>query len=110
MGQDDQLEILEPVAQPGDAALQLVERGARVRTGVYERERLVRERVDVDSPDREGRGDRQAMDPGRGGGRERIVARHVRISSSTSSRFCAMCSRETTDSRLRRSSGSVFEG
>ena len=33
-----------------------------------------------------------------------------RITPRTSSRFCSMCSRDTTDSRLRRSSGSVLEG
>ncbi len=33
-----------------------------------------------------------------------------RISASTSSRFSRMCSSDLTDSRLRRSSGSVFEG
>jgi hypothetical protein len=33
-----------------------------------------------------------------------------RISSSTSSRFCSMSSGDTSDSRLSRSRGSVFDG
>ena len=40
-------------------------------------------------------------------GQERAQAR---IRASTSSRFSRMCSSLTTDSRLSRSSGSVFEG
>src|SRR6266516_3947933 len=35
---------------------------------------------------------------------------HARINPKTSSRFSSMCWRETSDSRLRRSSGSVLEG
>jgi hypothetical protein len=41
---------------------------------------------------------------------ERAPPLHDLISSSTASRFSSMSSRETSDSRLRRSSGSVFEG
>ena len=35
---------------------------------------------------------------------------HARITPSTSSRFSSMCSSETSDSRFRRRSGSVFDG
>src|SRR5215210_4520509 len=35
---------------------------------------------------------------------------YSRISPSTSSRFSSMCAGETSDSRFRRSSGSVFDG
>jgi hypothetical protein len=41
--------------------------------------------------------------------RDRKRWAQARISASTSSRFSSMCSRETSDSRLRRRSGSVFE-
>ena len=37
-------------------------------------------------------------------------SRQARMSASTSSRFSSMCCAETSDSRLSRSSGSVFEG
>jgi hypothetical protein len=49
----------------------------------------------------------------------RAIARDIRITSgtpqarirsSTASRFCSMSSGETSDSRFRRSSGSVFDG
>jgi hypothetical protein len=46
-----------------------------------------------------------------GAGRtEGIRGPHPRMRSSTSSRFSSMCAREMSDSRLRRSRGSVFEG
>ena len=93
--------------------LQLVQRLARVGPGVDQGQRLVLEQVAVDPPDRERRRDAQAVDAGlrapapaprsRGQG-------HARISARTSSRFASMSSRETSDSRLRRSSGSVLEG
>ena len=109
VGEDHQLDVLERVAEAGDPALELVERRARVRPGVHQRERLVLDQVDVHSPDRERRGDGEAVDAGGGRRGEGVVA-HARITPSTSSRFSSMCSSETSDSRFRRRSGSVFEG
>ena len=95
-----------------ELALQLVERLARVGAGVDQGQRLVLEQVAVDPPDRERRGDAEAVDAGQRGLLQRLLRgeRHARISPSTSSRFASMSSRETSDSRLRRSSGSVLEG
>ena len=92
-----------------DPAGELVEGGARVGAGVHQRQRLVLDQVDVHAADRERGGDGQAVDARLGRGREGIGA-HARISASTSSRFSSMCSRERSDSRLSRSSGSVFDG
>jgi hypothetical protein len=97
VGDDDELEVLDLAAVVGQRALELVERLARVGAGVDQRERVVLDELDVDPPHHERRGDREAMD-------------HERMSASTSSRFCSMCSRETSDSRLRRKSGSVLDG
>ena len=112
VGEDHQLDVLERVAEPLQAAAELVERRARVGPGVHQRERRVVDQVDVDPPDGEGGGDGEPVDAGRGRRCERVLAAlaQERISSSTSSRLSSMCSRETTDSRLRRSSGSVLEG
>ncbi len=113
VGDDQQLEVVDRVAALGQLRLQLVERLARVGPGVDQGQRLVLEQVAVDPPDREGGGDAQAVDsrpappapaPARGS------RRHARISPSTSSRLASMSSRETSDSRLSRSSGSVLEG
>ena len=97
VGDDDELEVLDLAAVRGQRLLELVEGLARVRAGVDQRERVVLDEVDVDPAHGERRGDREAVD-------------HERISASTSSRFSSMCSRETSDSRLRRSSGSVLDG
>jgi hypothetical protein len=70
VGHDDQVDVLERVAERVDAALQHVERGGRVGTGVDERERVILDQVDVDPTDREGRGDGKAVDTR--GGRRRI--------------------------------------
>ena len=77
--------------------------------GVDQRQRLVLDQVDVHAPDRERRRDGEPVDARRGGGGEGVVG-HERISASTSSRFCSMWSRDTSDSRLSRSSGSVLDG
>ena len=80
--------------------------------GVDQRQRRVLDQVGVDPPDLE----RASGSPG-GGCPPRAatasassLAAHERISASTSSRRRSMSSRETSDSRHRRSSGSVFEG
>ncbi len=112
VGDDDQLEVVDRVAAGAELALQLVERLAGVGPGVDQGQRLVLEQVAVDPPDREGGGDAEAVDPGQRGLLQRLLRgrRHARINPSTSSRFASMSSRETSDSRLRRSSGSVLEG
>ncbi len=97
---EDQLEILDAMPERREALLELVERAARVRPGVEQRERVVLEQVDVDPADGEGRRDRDAADalrdrlarrlalriPERDGGRAGGLAGHERISSRTSSR------------------------
>ena len=93
--------------------LQLVQRLARVGPGVDQGQRLVLDQVAVDPPDRERGRDLQPVDPGQRRLLERLPresGRHARISPRTSSRRRSMSSRETSDSRLRRSSGSVLEG
>ena len=94
---DDPLEVLDAVPVLGQRALELVERLARVRADVDQRQRLVLDQVAVDPPDHERRRDGQRVD-------------HERMRPSTSSRLASMSSWETSDSRVRRSSGSVFEG
>src|SRR5829696_8696229 len=114
MGDDDQLEVVDRVATLAEPALQLVERLAGVGPGVDQGQRLVLEQVAVDPADGKGRGDREAVDPGESRLLESAlrgeVGAHARISARTSSRLASMSSRDTSDSRLRRSSGSVFEG
>ena len=120
MGEDHELEVGDRVAQGGQPALELVEGGAGVGTRVDEGQRLVLDQVDVDPPDRERRGEGEAVDPRRGrrgegvlGGRRRAGARSAaqdRIRPSTSSRRSFMSWVETSDSRLRRRRGSVLEG
>ena len=73
VGHDHQPDVLERVAEPGDAALELVEGRAGVRAGVDQRQRLVLDQVDVHAPDGERRGDRQPVDAGRGGRGEGVV-------------------------------------
>ena len=97
VGDDDPLEVLDPVAVAGERPLELVECLARVRPDVDQRQRLVLDQVAVHPPDHERRRDREAVD-------------HERIRPRTSSRLASMSSCETSDSRVRRSSGSVFEG
>ena len=95
--------------RPRDPAVQLVERGAGVGPGVHQRQRLVLDQVDVHPADGERGRDRESVHARLGGRGEGVFA-HARISASTSSRFSSMCSRETSDSRFRRSSGSVLDG
>ena len=64
VAEDHEPDVLERVSQPCDPALELVERGTRIRPGVDERERLVLDQVDVDAPDRERGRDREPVDTG----------------------------------------------
>ncbi len=117
VGEHDQLEVLDRVAECGQPPLELVERLARVRPSVYERQRLVLDQVAVDAPDQERSGDGQLVDAGpdgarqrlRGGGGRLVGEPHDRITARTSSRFCTMCSCERSDSRHSRRRGSVFD-
>ena len=76
VGEDHQLDVLDRVAELGELALELVERLARVGPGVDQRQRLVLDQVAVDAPDRERRRDRQAVDAGLGGPRQRLLGGH----------------------------------
>jgi hypothetical protein len=67
VGDHDQLEVLDAPAERGERLLELVERLARVRPGVDQRQRLVVDEVAVDAPDRERRRDGQAVDARVGG-------------------------------------------
>jgi hypothetical protein len=116
VGDDHELEIVDPVPERFQLPLELVERLPRVGAGVQQRQRLALQQIGVDSPDPEWGRDPQHPDAGV---RDPLpdldrrlleLFRHERISPSTSSRFSSMCSWETSDSRLRRSSGSVFDG
>ena len=113
VGEDDELEVLEPVAEAREPALEHVERPRGVRADVDERQRRVLDEPAVDAPDRERRRDRDAMDAGLGRPGVEILCVDVvgqeRISPSTSSRRRSMSSGETSDSSVRRSSGSVFD-
>ena len=113
VGEDDQLEVVDRVAALAELALQLVERLARVGAGVDQGQRLVLEQVAVDPADGEGGGDAEAVDAGQRRLLQRLLGGQSVTPGSaprTSSRFASMSSRETSDSRLRRSSGSVLEG
>ena len=119
VGDDQQLDVLDRVAARGERLLELVQRLGRVGAGVDSVSGRILDQVGVDAPDHERRGDRQAVDPrlGRRASASRsrsccglLGVAHERISASTSSRRRSMSSRETSDSRHRRSSGSVFDG
>jgi hypothetical protein len=118
MGDHDQLELLDRVAKLRQSLLQLVERFARVRAGVDQRERLVLDQVAVDAADQERGGNRKLVNCRARSERQRVRRRrrrlvrdsHDLITPSTSSRLRSMSSRERTDSRHSRSSGSVFDG
>ena len=112
VGEDDQLEVVDRVAALAELGLKLVERLARVGPGVDQGQRLVLEQVAVDPPDRERGRDAQAVDAGERGLLQCLLGSqgHARISPRTSSRLRSMSSRETSDSRLSRSSGSVLDG
>ena len=116
VGDHQQFDVLYPVPEAGEALFELVQGLSGVRARVDERERRVLDQVRVDSSNLE-----------RGGNREPVDARlccslqaeillllvgpaHERISASTSSRRRSMSCAETSDSRHRRSRGSVFEG
>ena len=62
MAHDHELEVGNRVPEPGELALQLVERLAGVRPGVDEGERLVVDEVAVHPPDGERCGDAQQVD------------------------------------------------
>ena len=110
VGDDDELEVLDAVPARGERELERVERRARVRPGVEQRQRVVLDEVRVDLADLKRRRDRQAVDAGVGGPRERVGRlAHERMIPRTSSRRRSMSSRETSDSRHSRSSGSVFD-
>ena len=113
VGEDDELEVLEPVPEAREPAFQHVQRPRGVRADVDERQRRVLDEPAVDAPDRERRRDRDAMDAGLGRPGVEILCVDVlgqeRISPSTSSRRRSMSSGETSDSSVRRSSGSVFD-
>ncbi len=78
VGEDHQLDVLQPVSQTGDPALQLVEAGARVGAGVDESERVVVDQVHVHPAHRERRGNGEAVDPRLGGGGEGVGVGHGR--------------------------------
>ena len=100
-------EVLDTAAVLAERTFEHGERGGGVRPCVDERERVVLYEVRVHAPDGERRRYGQAVDAGRLGGRPLA---HERIRPRTSSRRRSMSSRETSDSRFRRSSGSVLEG
>ena len=123
VGDHDEAEILHAVAERPERLLQLVQRLAGVGARVDERERVVLDEVGVDAPDHERGRDGNAMDALRARplqrcdrigssarGRRRAHRAHDRISSRTSSRRRSMSSTETSDSRFRRSRGSVLDG
>ena len=102
----------------GQRLLQFVHRLRRVGARVQQRQRRVLDQVGVHAPHLKGRWDRQAVDARLARRGQRLLGAlrrlprgaHERISASTSSRRRAMSSAETSDSRHRRRSGSVFEG
>ncbi len=119
VGEHDELDVLDPVPERFELALELVQRLGGVGPGVDQGQRVVLQQVAVDPPHLEGRRDPEHLDPGvrdalpdavRDGLAVRRHLAHDRIRASSSSRFPAMSSGETRDSRLRRSSGSVFDG
>ncbi len=146
VGEHQQLQVLDRVPARGERLFELVERLRGVGPGVDQRERVVLDQVGVDAADREGGGNREAVDPLRRGALQRCLlplrvwpsrldsrrapsparpseefsprllwtrmrpAAHERISASTSSRRRSISSWERSDSRQRRSSGSVLEG
>src|SRR4029077_8830191 len=112
VGEDDQLQVVDRVAALSELALQLVERFAGVGAGVDQSQGLVLDQVAVDPADGKGRGDAEPVDAGQRGLLQGLlgVQGHALINPRTSSRFASMSWRETSDSRLRRSSGSVLDG
>ena len=64
MGEDDQLQVLDPSAERIERPLELVQRLARVRAGVDQRQRIVLDQVAVDPSDQERRRDGDAVDAG----------------------------------------------
>ena len=112
VGEDHQLEFVDRVVAVGELALELVERLARVGAGVDEGQRPVLEQVAVDAADRERGRDREAVDSGKSRLLERLLRRldHARIRPRSSSRLASMSSGDTSDSTVRRRSGSVLEG
>ena len=111
--QHDELEVLDAVPECSQPSVELVQRPPRVRPGVHERERLVLDQPAVHPPDGERGRQCEAMDPRLCRLAVQLVWVAVRgqerMSSSTSSRRRSMSSRETSDSSVSRSSGSVFD-
>ena len=111
VGEDHQLDVLDRAPERRQPLLELVERLAGVRPGVDEGQGPVLDQVAVDPSDGERGGDPQPVNAFLARPLERLLrGGHERISARTSSRLCSMSSLETSDSRLRRRSGSVFEG
>ena len=115
VGEDDQLEVLDRVAEPASWRSSSSSALPEFGPGVDQGQRLVLDQVAVDPPDRERGRDPQAVDA-RVGGRAASASSASRRRSRADQRqhlvaLGAPCPRgETSDSRLRRSSGSVFEG
>ena len=93
VGHDDPLEVLDPVAESGQPALEHVERAARVRAGVDQRERLVLDQVHVHAPDGERRGDGDPVDAGGRGGCVGVVAHSADSTCAAVYRAPGACSR-----------------
>ncbi len=121
MGDDDQPEILDAVPELGQCLLELVQGFPAVGPRVDQGQRIVLEQVAVDASHQKRRGHRHQVDARGAGLGERLlglvgrglavglVRAHERIRPSTSSRLASMSSTETSDSRHRRSSGSVLD-
>ena len=71
--QDQQTDLLDPVAQRVEAPLEFIERDTRVRTRVDQRQRVVVDHVEVDRADRERRRYRKTVDAGGGGDGKRLA-------------------------------------
>ncbi len=112
MGDEDKADVLDRVPVGGHRFGEDVEPAPVVGPAVDQGQRVALDQVSVDLADREGSRDRQPVDACQGGLLECLLggARHSRINPSTSSRRRSMSSREISDSRFRRNSGSVFDG
>ena len=115
VGEDDQLDVVDRIAVLGELMVELVERAPGVRPGVDERQRLVLDQIRVHAADGERRRDPQDVDARLGGagerllGRERLGGFHERMTWRSSSVRLSISS-FVEPSRLRRRSGSVFDG
>ena len=114
VGEDDSLDLFDLPAQRAKPFAERLECQSRVGTGIDESQGVVFDQVEVDRADQERGWDRDAVNAGAcrvcRGRKFRVPApAHPRMISSTSSRLASMSSSETSDSRQRRSSGSVLE-